>query len=298
MTHALSSGTLPTATPLHRNTAALPLDYDPVKDRLGDLAEKSPALTKGFYRTLDLVFLRAWYVHRRLRALIARLPQDRPINVLDAGTGFGQYAYFLLREFPQVRVHAVDIKDDYLDRAERFFKQTPYADRVSFGWRDLTAPQPETDAYDLILSVDVMEHIEDDRGVFRNFRQMLRPGGYVLVNTPSDLGGSGITEEGQESFIGEHVRDGYNVGELYEKLDTAGLTPVLHEYTYGRYGSAAWRLLVKWPIQALNASWLTAPLVGAYYLGALPAGLALNRADLQTPNAEGTGLLVVAQKSA
>jgi SAM-dependent methyltransferase len=275
------------------------MDYDPVKDRLGAVAWRSPARTKAFYTLLDLVFLRAWYVRRRLRALLRPLA-GRPVRVLDAGTGFGQYAYFLVSDFPNVEVTAVDVKEDYLRRARAFFDRTPHAARVRFAARDLTAPPPAEDAgrYDLVLSVDVMEHIEDDRAVFRGFFEVLRPGGYVVVNTPSDLGGSGVTGAGDESFIGEHVREGYALDDLREKLETAGLRVVGHEYTYGPAGSAAWRLLVKWPITLLNRSWAFAPLLALYYVPAFPLGLALNALDLARVNRAGTGHLIVAQKPA
>lgn len=271
------------------------MDYDPVKDRLGGFFWKSPARTKAFYRILDAVFLRSWYVRRALRREIeARGPG--PIRVLDAGTGFGQYAYWLVDTFPNVEVTAVDIKDDYLARAQAFMAQTRYASRVAFEKADLTLPLEYAETFDLALSVDVMEHIEDDRAVFRNVLAALKPGGSFLVNTPSDQGGSGVTAEGDESFIGEHVRDGYPLAELVEKLETAGLEVVETDYTYGPIGSAAWRLLVKWPIQMLSASkWLT-PLVAAYYVPAGPVGLALNAVDVQRENKTGTGLLVTSRR--
>ena len=272
------------------------MDYDPVKDRLGRFFWKTPTRTRAFYRTLDAVFLRSWYVRRQLRETIGALPSDRPVRVLDAGTGFGQYAYWLVRTFPHVTVDAVDVKRDYLERAQRFLAATPHADRVRFFELDLTEPMTEGAGYDVFLSVDVMEHILDDRAVFRNAARVLRPGGTILVNTPSDLGGSGVTEAGDESFIGEHVRDGYNAGEITEKLETAGLDRVDVTYAYGPVGSVAWRLLVKWPIQLLSASKLLTPLVALYYLPAAPLGLALNAADLAADNAEGTGLVVTARR--
>ena len=273
------------------------MDYDPVKDRLGDVFWTSPGRTKVFYRLLDAVFLRSWYVRRTLRQLVEAAGPG-PVRVLDAGTGFGQYAWWLVDTFPNVTVTAVDVKDDYLRRARAFLDQTPHADRVTFERADLTQPLAYDADFDLALSVDVMEHIEDDRAVFRHVRAALRPGGSLVVNTPSDQGGSGVTAEGEESFIGEHVRDGYPLAELTEKLETAGLRVTETTYTYGPIGSAAWRLLVKWPIQALNASWWTAPLVGLWYLGAGPLGLALNAADLRRHNETGTGLLVVSRRPA
>ena len=271
------------------------MDYDPVKDRLGRVFWTSPARTKAFYRLLDAVFLRSWYVRRTLRQLVEAAGPG-PVRVLDAGTGFGQYAWWLVDTFPNVLVTAVDVKDEYLRRANTFVAQTPHAGRVAFEKADLTLPLEYDDAFDIALSVDVMEHIEEDRAVFENVRAALKPGGFLIVNTPSDQGGSGVTEDGGESFIGEHVRDGYPLAELVEKLETAGLEVTERTYTYGPVGSAAWRLLVKWPIQALNKSFLTAPLVGLWYLGAGPVGLALNGVDLRLHNQTGTGLLVVARR--
>ncbi len=273
------------------------MQYDPVKDALGRAFSQTPLLQKLFYRLLDFFFLRAWYVQRELRRLFAAYPAGRAVRVLDAGTGFGQYAYFMARSFPNAHILAVDIKPDYLENARRFLDRTPYGARVQTAIEDLTrleAPGP----FDLVLSVDVMEHIEDDRTVFRNFARVLAPGGHVLINTPSDQGGSDVQGEGQESFIGEHVRDGYNRAALEEKLRAAGLEPVRSLYTYGRYGSAAWRLMIKYPILMMNTSRAAVLLLPLYYLPVAPLGYLLHRADLRRPNPTGTGLLVVARKPA
>src|SRR5690606_33226311 len=172
------------------------MDYDPVKDKLGSLFGRSPWLQRLFFATLGAVFLRNWYVRRALREVlvsrtgVARASHVRRVRVLDAGTGFGQYAYWIARNFPNTEVVAVDIKPDYLDRARAFVASQGLSDRVRFGIDDLTDLR-ETGPFDLILSVDVMEHIEDDRAVFANFRRVLADGGVVIVNTPSDQGGSG-----------------------------------------------------------------------------------------------------------
>ena len=271
------------------------MQYDPIKDRLGRFFSRHPVLQRLFYGLLNVLFLRAWYVRREVRLLLSAAPSDRPLRVLDAGTGFGQYAYFVARTFPSAQVHAVDIKEEYLDRARTFIEETPYSDRVMFAWDDLTDLQAEG-PFDLILSVDVMEHIPDDRAVFRNFARVLRPGGHVVINTPSDQGGSDVQGETDEGFIGEHVRDGYNLQELEAKLGEAGLEPVRSLYTYGPYGARAWQWLIKRPMQMLGATWASLIILPLYYLAALPFGLYLNAKDLEHPNATGTGLLVVARK--
>ncbi len=284
-------------TPIRPHAHTQTMHYDPIKDRLGALASRYPALQRALYGVLDALFLRAWYVRRAVRRLLGAYPPDQAVHVLDAGTGFGQYAYFVARTYPHAHVHAVDVKAGYLARARQFIERTPQAGQVRFALDDLTDLKA-AGPFDIILSVDVMEHIEDDRAVFRHFARVLRPGGHVVINTPSDQGGSGVQAEGEAGFIGEHVRDGYNLGALEGKLREAGLTPVESRYTYGPYGSAAWRLLIKQPMQMLGRSWALLPLVLLYYAAALPVGLALNALDVRHDNATGTGLLVVARKAA
>lgn len=273
------------------------MEYDPVKDALGRFFRIHPVLHRVFFALLHAVFLRSWYVRREIHALLGDALAKRPAEVLDAGTGFGQYAEYIARRFPCARVLAVDVKPDYLADLRGFVERTTLRDRIAFRKYDLTGP-PLDRTFDLIVSVDVMEHIEDDRTVFRNFAQMLRDGGHVIVNTPSDQGGSDTETHGEEGFVDEHVRPGYGLAELQGKMAEAGLYTVRARYTYGRYGTKAWRILVKWPMRMLAATRLAFAVLPAYYLAALPVGLVLNAMDVRSRNATGTGLILVARKKA
>ncbi|MDX1429576.1 MAG: class I SAM-dependent methyltransferase, partial [Rhodothermales bacterium] len=238
-----------------------------------------------------------WYVRRELGAVFSALDDRGEIRALDAGSGFGQYTYFMLRRFRRARVTAVDLKEDYLKMSERFISTTPFANRSAFAVDDLTDLRTRG-PFDIILSVDVMEHIENDDRVLQNFERVLAPGGFVLINAPSDMGGSGVFDEGDEGFIGEHVRDGYGMQELCDKLTRAGLTVLRARYSYGPFGSAAWKLSIQTPMMLLSASWLALALLIPYYMVILPISLVLNAIDVSVENRSGTGLLMVAQKSA
>ena len=281
------------------------MDYDPVKDRLITYFERSVLLQRVFFRVLHTVFLRSWYVRRALGRLLpgrsggasaaAFGEKDGPFRVLDAGTGFGQYTDWMLRRSAKVHVTAVDIKRDYLERLASYLDATGHALRSSVRYGDLVKLK-EKGPFDLIVCVDVMEHILEDREVFANFARVLSGGGHVIINTPSDQGGSAVTGDDDASFIGEHVRDGYGREEITEKLAGAGLEVVSFEYGYGAAGSMGWRILVQGPIRLLANSMLWAPLVALYYVLALPVGILLNAADLAVANATGTGVTVVARK--
>ena len=266
------------------------MDYDPIKDRLGRLFGRFPALQKVFFALLHLIFLRAWFVRKALRE---HMPPDA--HVLDAGTGFAQYAYHLVRCYPGVTVTATDIKGSYLDNARSFFDAAGLSSRVRFMQDDLARPAV-TGPFDCALAVDVLEHIKDDQGVLTHLCRLVRPGGCVIISTPSDLGGSDVRAGHGCSFIGEHVRDGYSLAELDHKIRRAGLRVKEQRYTYGRYGSVAWKMLVKIPVLALGRWRSSIALLPVYYLFILPIGLLLNWADISSDNETGTGLLMVARK--
>jgi SAM-dependent methyltransferase len=154
----------------------------------------------------------------------------------------------------------------------------------------------EPSSYDLILSVDVMEHILEDVEVFRNFQASLRPGGMLLISTPSDQGGSDVHGEDETSFIEEHVRDGYNIQEIQDKLKLAGFSKVKARYSYGKPGQISWRLSMKYPLLLLNVSKIFFLLLPFYYLITFPVSLVLNWMDVNGNHKSGTGLIVKAWK--
>jgi SAM-dependent methyltransferase len=141
-----------------------------------------------------------------------------------------------------------------------------------------------------------MEHIEDDLQVFRNFYKSLHDNGILLISTPSDQGGSDVHNEEEESFIDEHVRDGYSIGDITKKLSRAGFRNIEAAYTYGKPGNLSWRLSMKYPIKLLNLSYLFFLILPFYYLIVFPVSVILNIFDLYMTHATGTGLLVTARK--
>ena len=95
------------------------MQYDPIKRSLGNVFNKSPFLRKTFYRLLDLLLLRSWHIHKELRAWKAEFG-NKP-EILDAGTGFGQYSYWMIRQFKNCNILAVDVKEEQVEDCNRFF---------------------------------------------------------------------------------------------------------------------------------------------------------------------------------
>jgi len=273
------------------------MQYDPIKRSLGKVFNQTPALRVLFYKMLDLLLLRAWYIRRELR--IKQNSTKDPLQVHDAGSGFGQYDHYMSSLGKNWTITGVDVKNEQIDDCNNFFKQIGRGERVKFAVADLTKfIQPEK--FDLVLSVDVMEHILEDELVFSNFYQSMKKGGTLLISTPSDQGGSDADhhheEDGVHGFIDEHVRDGYNAEDIRTKLSKAGFSNIVTKYTYGKAGNISWRLSMKYPIKMLNISKAFFLILPAYYIITYPIAYLLNWLDVSGNHKRGTGLMVVAEK--
>lgn len=269
------------------------MQYDPIKHSLGKVFNSTPFLRRLFYRLLDLLLLRSWHIRRELNIL--KKGGFTPAQIADAGSGFGQYVYYLSMRYPQAHITGLDIKQEQLDDCNHFFSHIKGDKKVIFKYADLTKLE-EQEEWDLLLSVDVMEHIEDDRTVFHHLYKGLKPGGILLISTPSDQGGSDVHHEHDESFIDEHVRDGYAVTEIDEKLREAGFSDIQIKYSYGRPGKISWKLSMKYPILLANFSKLFLLVLPIYYLVVYPFCYFLNMADVRGTHSTGTGLIVKCKK--
>ena len=269
------------------------MQYDNIKRTLGAVFNRHPFLRKCFYAMLDLLLLRTWHIKKELRRIRKTLPADA--SVLDAGAGFGQYAYYMSKLERKWRIKAVDIKEEQVEDCNRFFAQTGDAGRVHFEVADLTT-FCEPDNYHLAISVDVMEHIEDDVAVFRNIFASLKTGGILLITTPSDKVESDAGNR-HVSFIDEHVRDGYHADEIRSKLENAGFSEIDIHYMYGRPGHISWLLSMKYPMLMLRVSKLFFILLPLYYLFTFPFCMLLNWWDVNADHKSGTGLIVKAMNN-
>lgn len=269
------------------------MQYDPIKRSLGKVFNSNAFLRICFYKMLDILLLRAWHIKKELRKL--KKTFNGNVQILDAGSGFGQYSYFMARKFKMATIYSVDVKEEQIEDCKRFFEKAHLSERVKFEVADLTEYN-DPDIYNLILSVDVMEHIEEDVKVFKNFYDSLKKEGVLLISTPSDQGGSDVHDDDEESFIDEHVRDGYNIIEIEDKLRVAGFKNITSRYSYGGPGKISWRLSMKYPISMLNASKLFFIILPVYYLVTFPFSLILNFLDVRLQHRTGTGLIVTAKK--
>jgi SAM-dependent methyltransferase len=269
------------------------MKYEPIKEKIGSVIGTNHLLRRLYYFALGIILLRAWHVKREIRKIFeAHICGD----VLDAGCGPGQYSYYIAKKYG-AKVLGVDVIRSEVDRCNRFAHEQDLAN-MEFTAADLSSDnfaKAFSEKFDLIVSVDVMEHIKDDAAVFQNFASVLRRGGRVVISTPA--AGADHEDEQEHSFIDEHFRPGYSPQDISDKLAQANLKVEKLAFTYGFGGSIYWRLTMKIPVTLLNKSMMFFILLPFYYAVAFPISLIFMGVDYFLQPKSGGGLLVVARKS-
>ena len=275
------------------------MEYDPIKFKLARILRKHPSLRRLFHQSLDLMFLRSWYVGRELRRLKSSFKPGA--KVLDAGTGFGQYSDRISRMYPQVSIAALEIDRAHLYGAKDYFRQVHPKTAILLG--DVQILPLAAQSFDVIVSVDVMEHIQEDQQTFHEFSRILKPGGVFLMHTPRDLSNSEdgrYHDQGLDTTgwtVGEHVRDGYRDEDAVRKLKSAGLNVTRIIHGYGVMGKIGWTLLQRIPLGWLSHGmiWILPTLI--YLIAAIPVGMLAMLIDYTIgEHARGGSLLIIAEK--
>ena len=118
-----------------------------------------------------------WYLSRRLvckNVLRDYLGQPGRLRLLDVGCGTG-YNLGWLKEWGEA--HGIEPSPEGLALCAASGVSV-----VSGGVEALPYPDQH---FDLVTAFDVIEHVADDIGALNEMRRVLRPGGWLLIYTPS-----------------------------------------------------------------------------------------------------------------
>jgi ubiquinone/menaquinone biosynthesis C-methylase UbiE len=127
--------------------------------------------------------------HREERDPVARLAplaaavlhvRPPPERALDAGTGTGEGALFLAREFPHARVRGVDISEPMIKEAQRKIGLDPEG-RVAFRVADAADLPFDEGSFDLVTLMNMPPFLAE-------MARVLRPGGFVIVTASAGVG--------------------------------------------------------------------------------------------------------------
>jgi 2-polyprenyl-3-methyl-5-hydroxy-6-metoxy-1,4-benzoquinol methylase len=136
------------------------------------------ALERGVLARLDV--LEGDFRGSALNDLVAERVR-RGSKVLDVGCGAGGLSAVLIERCCDVSSR--DASDEMVDLFRRYLERRRLpTDGVS---RCEIAHLPDDAAYDYVVALDVIEHVEDDAAALRHLRDSLRDGGRLIMSVPS-----------------------------------------------------------------------------------------------------------------
>ncbi|HKR65096.1 MAG TPA: SDR family NAD(P)-dependent oxidoreductase, partial [Thermoanaerobaculia bacterium] len=147
----------------------------------------SMEMVEGVYRGQAVAdyFQRA--TAEAVRAYVsAHLRDDAPIAILEAGAGTGATTRFILDALAPFAGH---FRYTFTDLSRAFLKNAP--DGVEPAVLDLERDAREqgfaSGAYDVVIAANVVHATRDIRRSLRNLRELLRPGGALILNEATDV---------------------------------------------------------------------------------------------------------------
>jgi len=161
--------------------------------------------------------------------------------ILDAGSGSGCYSFYFSRKFPHSHIVGIDIDGNQISKCQKI-KARLNRSNLEFIQGDLRKYAP-LEKFDLIYSLDVIEHIDDDRRVLINLNRALKPNGVLILHLPRKRELHKLHFKRFKNRANQgHVRDGYLKEEVITKLKESHFVIKEFKNTCGKFASLSTEL--------------------------------------------------------
>ena len=156
-----------------------------------------------------------WYLGRRdLLDKILLSTKRKYHNALDLGCGIGTN-YELISKYSN-NVFGIDISEI----AIQFCKQKNYKELYLSDINELKMHNK----FDLIVCMDVLEHIENDINALKKIKSLMLPGGMLFISVPAHK-----YLWNNNDLFSKHIRR-YNIKEIKDKISNCNLAIIIISY--------------------------------------------------------------------
>jgi SAM-dependent methyltransferase len=156
-----------------------------------------------------------WYYKAKAAALLKDCAGLTPISILDIGAGSGFFSRHLLVHTSAARATCVDI--GYAQDRDEQWCGKPLLFRRAISTSDA----------DLVLAMDVIEHVDDDAALMRPYVDLVPAGARFIFSVPAFK----FLWSGHDVFLGHHRR--YTLAALERSIAKFGLILDWSHYYYG-----------------------------------------------------------------
>lgn len=171
--------------------------------------------------------------------LASHIFSKNPQKILDAGSGIGAYSFWLGEKFAGAEVAGEEIDKDKLRFCQAMTKDLGLKN-VAFIYQNIMELHKKN-KYDLIVAIDVLEHINNYEKTLENFFRMLYKHGHLYIHVP---------QPNQKRILNllktwhheDHVYEGIAKSTLENILKRLGFRIVISKETFGFFGKLSWEI--------------------------------------------------------
>jgi SAM-dependent methyltransferase len=146
---------------------------------------------------------------------------DRPLKMLDGGSGVTYVPYYLCERCPELSVVCCDTNTSYAPMFKAINQNVGH-ERVSFQEAMLQKLPYETGGLDVVCCISVLEHTDNYAEIVSEFSRVLRPGGLLVLTFDLSLDGKFTLSQPTAAELLRNVTDRFDV---LEGLDVTAELP-------------------------------------------------------------------------
>lgn len=156
-------------------------DFKTIKEKLYDTTAY-PSQEHLYYRNFEPALERLRFISKHLKKL-----DERDMQFCDLGFGPGVLTQFILEEKPTWTACGIDISPACVHYAEKLMRLKGVDNRVQLTTGDVRNLPYVDNTFDLVLAMEVLEHIPDPLKGLLEVVRVLKPGGYAITSIPVQL---------------------------------------------------------------------------------------------------------------
>ncbi|MEK7164929.1 MAG: class I SAM-dependent methyltransferase [Patescibacteria group bacterium] len=121
------------------------------------------------------------YAAAKFQIIFDYLRGKESLRILNAGCGSGELSFMLANAGHTIV--GIDPAAEYIELAKRQLAPE-FSNRCIFAV-DTIEDHKANSLYDCAIVTDVLEHIKDDQGALAKLRELVRPGGLIIIAVPA-----------------------------------------------------------------------------------------------------------------
>jgi len=187
-------------------------------------------------------------IQQQAREVFSILKRLTFSSVVDIGCAHGYYATRIALDFPHSKVKGIDINEKQLCIGN-IVKKKFNIENLTFEKRDVCTSLLD-EKYDLVLLLQVIEHLKEDNVILKKMRKMTHEHGHLIITTPNTESSIRNWAKKYVRIVG-HCRDGYKIQDLVRMVMNSGFKIKKVKLLSGTLGNLAEKIEIYLRVNSL-----------------------------------------------